>query len=118
MIYEEYKDIPIHCRICKYFLQDDNFIDDYYTKYVCNFDEEISNELLGFECKEFKIGKHQLVEFMESFISNKYLFICVAGCGDVRLVDMKPCKDPLDPTIVCPKCGNCTWYITPKKEEN
>ncbi|MFW9971720.1 MAG: hypothetical protein ACFFDF_16125 [Candidatus Odinarchaeota archaeon] len=47
----------------------------------------------------------------------EYLFICVAGCGDYKLEDMKPCKDPTDPTIVCPRCGCCQWYIVPNKKE-
>jgi len=116
MIYTEYNKIPIHCRICKYFLQDDDFIDSQRTKYVCSFDNGISNDLLGFGCEVFKLGKHNLVEFLEHFISEKYTFICVAGCGDSKLGDMKTCKDPIDPTIVCPQCGNCTWYIAPHKE--
>ena len=47
--------------------------------------------------------------------SIKHLFICVNGCGDFKLTDMKPSKVPDDPTIVCPKCGCCQWYITPIK---
>jgi hypothetical protein len=42
------------------------------------------------------------------------LFICVHGCGDIKLKEMKNASDPEDPTLVCPKCGRCTWYITPK----
>ena len=45
-----------------------------------------------------------------------YLFICVNGCGDIKLVDMKSSKIKDDPTVVCPKCGYCLWYITPTKE--
>ena len=45
-----------------------------------------------------------------------YDFICVDGCGDTPLNKMKHCKDPEDPTLVCPRCGNCKWYIVPKKE--
>ena len=42
------------------------------------------------------------------------LFICVHGCGAIKLKEMKNASDPEDPTLVCPKCGRCTWYITPK----
>lgn len=30
------------------------------------------------------------------------LFICEHGCGDFTIKQMKPCKDPEDPTLVCP----------------
>ena len=46
----------------------------------------------------------------------EYLFICVSGCGDFKLSEMKASKESEDPTIVCPKCGCCTWYISPKKD--
>jgi hypothetical protein len=45
----------------------------------------------------------------------RHLFICVNGCGDSKLNEMKPARDPEDPTIVCPKCGRCMWYIVPPK---
>lgn len=50
-------------------------------------------------------------------MSEKYLFLCAYGCGDIDLEDMKHCKDPEDPTLVCPKCGKCGWFITPNDKE-
>ena len=43
------------------------------------------------------------------------LFICVGGCGEYSLEDMKPSSDPEDPSVVCPKCGCESFYIIPKK---
>lgn len=111
------KEIPMPCRICKYILEDEDFIEEFNTKYVCSFDEDINPKLLGFGCEEFKIGKWALAEFLKALINEKYTFLCTMMCGEIKLEDMKPCKDPKDPTIVCPVCGNCTWYIVPKKEE-
>lgn len=39
-------------------------------------------------------------------------------CGEVRVIDMKQAIDPDDTTLVCPKCGNCTWYIEPYNDNN
>ena len=62
---KEYEKIPIACQICKYFLEDDYFIEEFKTKFVCNFDDEISPKLLGKGCEEFEIGKWHLVEFLK-----------------------------------------------------
>ena len=49
-----------------------------------------------------------------------YLFLCSMGmCGDIKLKDMKHTRNPEeDPSLVCPHCGGCEWYIVPndKKE--
>jgi len=53
-------------------------------------------------------------------MKSEYLFLCTYGCGDILLKNMKNCKDPEDPTLVCPECGTYTWYIVPndKQEED
>ena len=45
------------------------------------------------------------------------LFICVAGCGDFKIKEMKIASDPEDLTLICPRCGRCMWYITTKNSK-
>jgi len=44
--------------------------------------------------------------------SKKYKFVCGGGCGNFKINEMKKAKSPDDPTLVCPKCGSCSWFIT------
>jgi len=68
---KEYKEIPISCQICEFFLKDDDFIEEFKTKFVCSFDDEINPKLLGFGCEEFKIGKWVLVDFLKRNLVKK-----------------------------------------------
>jgi len=61
---KEYEKIPISCQICEYFLEDDEFIKEFKTKFVCCFDDEIDPEFSDF-CDGFNIGNWQLVEFLK-----------------------------------------------------
>ena len=45
-------------------------------------------------------------------MSDEILYICVGGCGDFKLSEMKVHTDG---TLICPNCGNCQWYLTPKE---
>ncbi|MBA7467110.1 hypothetical protein ES707_02306 [subsurface metagenome] len=47
----------------------------------------------------------------------EYLFICVNGCGGFKPEAMNIAYRHYDPTLVCPNCGRCEWYIEPKKVE-
>lgn len=62
---KEYEKIPISCQICEFFLEDDDFIEEFKTKFVCSFDDEINPEFSRINCGEFKIGKWVLVEFLK-----------------------------------------------------
>lgn len=54
------KEIPINCSICEYLIQDyDN------GEFICSWDEFNPVLLPLGECSEFKIGKINLVEFLE-----------------------------------------------------
>lgn len=46
--------------------------------------------------------------------SNNILYICVGGCGDFKLTEMKVHTDG---TLICPNCGNCQWYLAPEELE-
>jgi hypothetical protein len=43
-------------------------------------------------------------------------FVCGSGCGVFIINEMKNAKSSEDPTLVCPKCGSCSWFITSIKE--
>jgi hypothetical protein len=45
------------------------------------------------------------------------LYICSKGCGDFTADKMKEAANPEDPTLVCPKCGSCEWYLAPIDEK-
>lgn len=60
---KEYEKIPIACQICEFFLEDDYFIKEFNTKFVCNFDNEIDPKFSD-SCEVFEIGKWNLVEFL------------------------------------------------------
>lgn len=49
--------------------------------------------------------------------NHEYTFICKAGCGDFPLKAMRNCRDPEDPTLVCPECGCCQWHIVPPRND-
>ena len=60
--------VPVNCRICKFLLNDSDFIEKYKTQYVCSSNDGIDPKLLGIECEAFKLGKWSLVEFLEALI--------------------------------------------------
>jgi len=68
-VYKNYNDIPIQCRICKHFLQDKDFIEEYKTSFVCTYDNDINPKLLEF-CEEFNIGKWNLIDFLKVITQN------------------------------------------------
>jgi len=45
-------------------------------------------------------------------------FVCGGGCGNFTINEMKRAKSLDDPTLVCPKCGGCGWFITSIKAVN
>ena len=53
---KEYGKIPIACQICDFFLEDDEFIKKFKTKFICCFDDEINPKFSEF-CDAFEIGK-------------------------------------------------------------
>jgi len=64
--WEKYKDfydkIPLNCKICKQFLEDDYFLKKNKVPYSCGLDEKADfNEY----CDEFKLGKWCLVEILK-----------------------------------------------------
>ena len=61
------EEIPINCQICECFLEDDNFIKEHGSKFVCGSNDEINPIFIGdnCECEDFKIGKWHLVEFLK-----------------------------------------------------
>ncbi len=67
---KEYEKIPITCQICEFFLEDDDFIKKFKTKFVCSFDGEINPKFSEF-CDEFEIGKWDLVEFLKRLSGEK-----------------------------------------------
>ena len=60
---KEYEKIPINCQICEFFLEDEEFIKKYKTKFVCCFDDEIDPTFTDI-CEEFIFEKWHLVEFL------------------------------------------------------
>lgn len=60
---KEYEKIPIACQICDFFLEDDEFVKEFKTRFVCSFDNEIEPTFSD-SCEEFKIGKWNLVDFL------------------------------------------------------
>ena len=68
---KEYEKIPVACQICEFFLEDDDeFIKEFKTKFVCCFDDEINPKFSEY-CEEFKIGKWNLVEFLKRLSGEK-----------------------------------------------
>ena len=59
--------VPISCQLCKYHLEDEFFIEEYKSKDVCHLDDEISSNLIGFGCEEFKFSKWALVDYLEKW---------------------------------------------------
>lgn len=68
---KEYEKIPVNCQICEYFLEDDYFIEEFKTKFVCSANDEINATFLGYDCDDFKIGKWNLVGFLTRLSSEK-----------------------------------------------
>ena len=68
---KEYEKIPVNCQICEFFLEDDFFIEEFQTKFVCSSNDEINPVFIDFACEEFGIGKLQLVEFLERLSGEK-----------------------------------------------
>ena len=60
-----YKLPPMCCRICKHCLEDDDFIKEYKSPYVCGYDNEINPKFIGDGCEELVIGEWHLVEFLK-----------------------------------------------------
>jgi len=56
---------PLCCRICKFILNDDDFIEEYKSPYVCSYDDEINPKFIGEGCEELIIGKWSLVEYLK-----------------------------------------------------
>ena len=51
-------------------------------------------------------------------MSEKYLFLCTYGCGEVSLDKLKSFEDPEEnPNLCCP-CGNDTFFIVPNDKED
>ena len=65
---KEYKEIPVNCQICEHFLEDDYFIEEFGTKFVCTSNDEIDPVFLGYDCEDFKIEKWLLVEFLKRML--------------------------------------------------
>jgi len=61
----EYKLPPLCCRICKFVLNDDDFIEEYKSPYVCGYDDDINPKFIGNGCEELIIGKWALVDFLK-----------------------------------------------------
>lgn len=54
--------IPLKCRICKYHLEDEDFIEEFGTKDMCGYDDELNP--LSDGCDEWKIGKWALLDYL------------------------------------------------------
>ena len=68
---KEYGKIPVNCQICEFFLEDDDeFIKEFKTKFVCGFDDEITPKFSEY-CDVFEIGKWHLVEFLRRLSGEK-----------------------------------------------
>lgn len=67
---KEYEKIPIKCQICEFFLEDDEFVKEYKTKFVCSFDGDINPKFPEF-CDVFEIGKWELVGFLTRISGEK-----------------------------------------------
>jgi len=65
---KEYEKIPIACQICEFFLEDDYFIKEFNTKFVCSFDKEKTDPEFSDSCEVFEIGKWHLVEFLKRIL--------------------------------------------------
>lgn len=65
---KEYGKIPVACQICEFFLEDDYFIEEFNTKFVCSFDKEKINPAFSDSCEVFEIGKWHLVEFLKRIL--------------------------------------------------
>lgn len=57
---------------------------------------------------------HKWNNFEKQIEFRRPLFICVYGCGAFKLEEMNIAYRRYDPTLVCPICGRCEWFITPK----
>lgn len=68
---KEYEKIPVNCQICEFFLEDDYFIEEFKTKFVCSANDEIDALFLEYECEYFEIGKWQLVDFLKRLSGEK-----------------------------------------------
>ena len=68
---KEYKEIPVNCQICKFFLEDDYFIEEFGTKFVCTSNDEIDPVFSGHNCGDFKIGEWELVGFLERTLGDR-----------------------------------------------
>ncbi len=56
--------IPLNCKLCKKFLQDEDLIGETGKPYACDIDGELTSTLIGFGCEYFKLGKWALVEYL------------------------------------------------------
>ena len=63
---KKFKQPPLGCRICKHFLNDDDFIEKYNTPYVCGYDDKINPKFAGFNCEEGEIGIWALVDYLKA----------------------------------------------------
>ena len=61
----KYKLPPLNCRLCKHILDDDDFIKEYKTPYVCGYNDEINPNFIGESCDSFKLGKWALIDYLK-----------------------------------------------------
>lgn len=105
-VYKRYNDISIQCRICEHFLQDEVFVKEFNTKFVCDFDDDIDADLMGVSCEEFKVGKWHLVEFLKFHMETYHNKIWCTKC-DVVLENKGVALDCPEDGIFyeCPTCN-------------
>ena len=68
---KRYEKIPVNYQICEFFLEDDYFIEEFQTEFVCSSNDEIDPVFLEHECEYFKIEKWHLVEFLKRISGEK-----------------------------------------------
>lgn len=64
-----YKLPPLHCRLCKFLLNDDKFKKEYRNSYVCVLESKPTTKYVD-ACDDFMISKWQLVEFLDKELSS------------------------------------------------
>lgn len=63
---EDYDKIPLNCKLCKKFLEDDYFLEENKIPYACGLDGKAK---FSEYCDDgFKLGKWNLVEFLKKLM--------------------------------------------------
>ena len=51
-------------------------------------------------------------------MSEKYLFLCAYGCGQIKFEELEPFEDPEENPNLCCKCGCDAFFIVPNDIAN